>query len=78
MLTFDEPHPTYPTYSIETTSASFVGHKPDAAISPEHNNIFQKVAEAKIREVYNPVSKIKYRESKMVEELQLENHQTQR
>ena len=77
ILTFDQPHPTRPTYNIETTSTSFLGHKPDLAISREYNNIAQKVAEGNF-EKYNPVSKIKYCESKKVEELRLENHQTQR
>lgn len=76
-LTFDQPHPTRPTYNIETTSTSFLGHKPDVAISREHNNISQKVAEGNF-EKYHPISKIKYRESKKVEDLRLENHQTQR
>lgn len=77
ILTFDQPHPTHPTYSIETTSTSFLGHKPDLAISREHNNISQKVAGGNF-EKYNPVSKIKYRDLKKVEELRLEDHQTQR
>ncbi len=76
-LTFDQPHPTNPTYNIETTSTSFLGLKPDLDISREHNNISQKVAEGHF-EKYSPVSKIKYRESKKVEELRLENHETQR
>ncbi|KAF6219356.1 hypothetical protein HO133_005181 [Letharia lupina] len=77
ILTFDQPHPAHPTYSIETTSTSFLGHKPDLAISREHNNISQKVAEGNF-EKHNPVSKIKYRDLKKVEELRLEDHQTQR
>ena len=77
VLTFDQPDPSHPTYNIETTSTSFLGHKPDLAISREYNNIAQKVAEGHF-EKYNPVSKIKYRESKKVEELRLEDHQTQR
>ena len=77
ILTFDQQYPTHPTYNIETTSTSFLGHKPDLAISREHNNISQKVAAGNF-EKYQPVSTIKYRESKKVEELRLENHQTQR
>ena len=77
IVTFDQPHPTHPTYNIETTSTSFLGHKPDLAISREHNKISQKVAQGNF-EKYNPVSKIKYRESNKVEELRLENHHTQR
>ena len=76
-LTFDKPHPTHPTYSIETTSTSFLGHKPDLAISREHNQISQKVAEGNF-EKYQAVSKVKFRESEQVEELRLEDHQTQR
>ena len=77
ILTFDQPHPTHPTYNIEITSTSFLGRKPDLAISRVHNNISQKVAEGRF-EKYSPVSKIKYHESKKMEELRLENHQTQR
>ena len=77
ILTFDKPHPTHPTYNIKTTSTSFLGHKPDLAISREHNAISQKVAEGHF-EKYQPVSKIKFREPKQVEELRLEDHQTQR
>lgn len=77
VLTFDQLDPTHPTYDIEISSTSFLGHKPDLAISREYNNIAQKVAEGHF-EKYNAVSKIKYRESKKVEELRLENHQTQR
>lgn len=77
ILTFDQPHPTHPTYNIETTSTSFLGLKPDLDISRQLNNISQKVAEGNF-EKHHPVSKIKYRESKKVEELRLENHQTQR
>ena len=77
ILTFDQPHPTGPIYHIETNSTSFLGHKPDVAISREYNNTSQKVAEGKF-EKCNPVSRIKYRESKKLEELRLENHQTQR
>lgn len=73
VLTFDQPYPSHPTYNIETTSTSFLGLKPDLAISRDS----QKVAEGNF-EKYHPVSKIKYRESKKVEELRLENHQTQR
>lgn len=77
IVTFDNPHPIHPTYNIETTSTSFLNHKPDVAISREHNNISQKVAKANF-EKYNPDSQIKYRESNKVEELRLEDHQTQR
>lgn len=76
-LTFDRPHPTHPTYHIETTRTSFLGHKPDVAIYRQHNNISQKVAEGNF-EKNNPVSKIKYHESKKVEDLRLESDQTQR
>ena len=77
ILTFDQPHPTHPIYNIETTSTSFLGHKPDLAISREHNNISQKIAKGNFKK-HQSVSKIEYRESKKVEELRLENHQTQR
>ena len=77
ILTFDKPHPTHPIYTIETTSTSFLGHKPDLAISREHNTVAQKVAEGHF-EKYQPVSKIKFRESKQIIELRLEDHQTQR
>ena len=77
ILTFDQPHPTHPIYNIETTSTSLWGHKPDLAISREIHNISEKVAEGRF-EKYQAVSKIKYHESKKVEELRLENHQTQR
>ena len=76
-LTFNHPHPTYPTYIIETTCTSFLGHKPDVAIYRQHNNISQKVAEANF-EKKNSVSRIKYHESKKVEDLRLESDQTQR
>lgn len=76
-LTFDQTHPTHPTYNVETTSTSFLGHKPDLAISCEHNNISQKIAIGNF-EKYNSISKIRYRDSKKVEELRLEDHQTQR
>ncbi len=76
-LTFDQPHPNHPTYNIETRTTSFLGLKPDLDISREHNNISQKVAKGNF-EKYSPVSKIKYRESKKVEELRLEDHETQR
>lgn len=75
VLTFDQPHPTHPSYDIKLTSTSFL--KPDLAISREHNNIAQKVAEGHF-EKYNPVSRIKYHDSHKVEEFRLEDHQTQR
>ena len=76
-LTFDHPHPTHPTYNIETTCTSFLGLKPDVAIYRQHNNISQKVAEGNF-EKNNPVSRIKYYKSKKVEDLRLESDQTQR
>ena len=76
-LTFDHPHPTHPTYNIETTCTSFLGHKPDVAIYRQHNNISQKVAEGDFKK-NNPVCRIKYFESKKVEDLRLESDQTQR
>ena len=76
-LTFDHPHPTHPTFNIETTCTSFLGHKPDVAIYRQHNNISQKVAEGNF-EKNNPISRIKYYESKKVEDLRLESDQTQR
>ena len=76
-LTFDRPHPTHPTYHIETTRTSFLGHKPDVAIYRQHNDISQKVAEGNFKK-NNPVCRIKYYESKKVEDLRLESDQTQR
>ena len=75
-LTFEDAHPTHPTYNIETTCTSFLGLKPDVAIYRQHNNISQKVAEGNF-EKHNPVSRIKYHESKKVEDLRLESDQTQ-
>ena len=77
VLTFDQSTSTNPTYNIETTTTSFLGHKPDLAISREHNKISQKVAEGNF-EKHSAVTKIKYHESKKVEELRPENNQTQR
>ena len=77
ILTFDQPHPTHPAYSIEIASFSFLNHKPDLAIVREHNNIFHKVADGNFKK-NNPVSRIKYHETKKVEELRLEDYQTQR
>ena len=76
-LTFDHPHPTHPTYNIETTSTSFLGHKPDVAIYRQHNNISQQLAEGNFEKKHS-VSKIKYHESKKVEDLRLESDETQR
>ena len=76
-LTFNHPHPTHPTYNIETTCTSFLGHKPDLAIYRQQNNIAQKVAEGNF-EKKNSVSRIKYYESKKVEDLRLESDQTKR
>ena len=76
-LTFDRPNPTHPTYHIEITRTSFLGHKPDIAIYRQHNNISQKVAEGNF-EKHKTVSRIKYHESKKVEDLRLESDQTQR
>ena len=81
ILTFDQPHPTHPTYNIKTTSTSFLGHKPDLAISHNHNNVSQKIAEGhfeKYNEDHGPVSRIKYHESKKIQDLRPEYHQTQR
>ena len=76
-LSFDHPHPTHPTYNIETTCTSFLGLKPDVAIYRQHDNISQKVAEGNF-ERDNTVSRIKYYESKKVEDLRLESDRTQR
>ena len=76
-LTFDHPHPTHPTYNIETTCTSFLGHKPDVAIYRQHNKVSQKVAKGNF-EKNTSVSRIKYYESKKVEDLRLESDQTQR
>ena len=76
-LTFELAHPTHPTYTIETTRTSFLGLKPDVAIYRQRNNISQKVAEGNFDKHY-PVSRIKYHESKKVEDLRLESDQTQR
>lgn len=75
-LTFDRPHPIHPAYNVEISSTSFLGHKSDVAISREHNNISQRVAEGNF-EKHSSVSRIKYRQSKKVEDLRLESDQTQ-
>ena len=76
-LTFDRPHPTHPTYNVEITSSTLLGHKHDIAISREHNNVSQKVAKGNF-DKHHDVSRIKYRQSKKIEDLRLESHQTQR
>ena len=84
ILTFDQPHPTHPIYSIEAAASfsftnhnSFLNHKPDLAIVRQCNNISQKVADGNF-EKNGPTSRIKYHETKKVEELRLEDYQTQR
>ena len=56
---------------------SFLNHKPDLAIVRQCNNISQKVADGNF-EKNGPTSRIKYHETKKVEELRLEDHQTRR
>ena len=84
ILTFDQPHPTHPIYSIEAAASfsfinhnSFLNHKPDLAIVRQYDNISQKVADGNF-EKNGTTSRIKYHETKKVEELRLEDHQTQR
>lgn len=75
-LTFDRPHPIHPAYNVEISSTSFLGHKPDVAISRKHNNVSQRVAEGHFKK-HSSVSRIKYRQPKKVEDLRLESDQTQ-
>ena len=82
ILTFDQPHSTHPIYSIDIATSfqnhnSFLNLEPDLAIVRQVNNIFHKVADGKFKK-NSTISRIKYHETKKVEELQLEDYQTQR